>query len=67
PVRSVDVNRGDFETTVGKLLLLEPNLLSQLQPALLVLHQLFTQQLKPNDRYGFDDASIRALLPPFPT
>jgi hypothetical protein len=67
PVRSVDVNRGDFETTVGKLLLLEPNLLSQLQPALLVLHQLFTQQLKSTDRYGFDDASIRALLPPFPT
>jgi hypothetical protein len=67
PVRSVDVNRGDFETTIGKLLLLEPNLLSQLQPALLVLHQLFTQQLKPNDRYGFDDASIRALLPAFPT
>ncbi|MCW5319468.1 DNA primase [Nostoc sp. KVJ3] len=67
PVRSVDVNRGDFETTVGKLLLLEPNLLSQLQPALLVLHQLLTQQLKSTDRYGFDDASIRALLPPFPT
>ncbi|MCC5612087.1 PriCT-2 domain-containing protein [Nostoc sp. CHAB 5834] len=67
PVRNVDVNRGDFETTVGKLLLLEPNLLSQLQPALKVLHQLLTQQIKPNDRYGFDDASIRALLPPFPT
>nr|WP_322721313.1 PriCT-2 domain-containing protein [Nostoc sp. ChiQUE02]MDZ8234421.1 PriCT-2 domain-containing protein [Nostoc sp. ChiQUE02] len=67
PVRSVDVNRGDFETTVGKLLLLEPNLLSQLQPALKVLHELLTQQLKPTDRYGFDDASIRALLPPFPT
>jgi hypothetical protein len=67
PVRSVDVNRGDFETTMGKLLLLEPNLLSQLQPALLVLHQLLTQQIKPTDRYGFDDASIRALLPPFPT
>ncbi|MBD2511703.1 PriCT-2 domain-containing protein [Nostoc muscorum FACHB-395] len=67
PVRSVDVNLGDFETTVGKLLLLEPNLLSQLQPALLVLHQLLTQQIKPTDRYGFDDASIRALLPPFPT
>ncbi|MHC5747481.1 MAG: PriCT-2 domain-containing protein [Nostoc sp.] len=66
PVRSVDVNRGDFETTVGKLLLLEPNLLSQLQPALKVLHQLLTQQIKPTDRYGFDDASIRALLPPFP-
>ncbi|WP_375453084.1 PriCT-2 domain-containing protein [uncultured Nostoc sp.] len=65
-VRSVDVNRGDFETTIGKLLLLEPNLLSQLQPALLVLHQLFTQQLKPTDRYGFDDATIRALLPTFP-
>ncbi|WDD30200.1 PriCT-2 domain-containing protein (plasmid) [Nostoc sp. UHCC 0926] len=67
PVRSVDVNRGDFETTVGKLLLLEPNIMSQLQPALLVLHQLLTQQLKSTDRYGFDDASIRALLPPFPT
>ncbi|MHC5675119.1 PriCT-2 domain-containing protein [Nostoc sp.] len=67
PVRSLDVNLGDFETTMAKLLLLEPNLLSQLQPALLILHQLFSQQLKPNDRYGFDDASIRALLPPFPT
>jgi hypothetical protein len=67
PVRNVDVNLGDFETTVGKLLLLEPNIMSQLQPALKVLHQLLTQQLKPTDRYGFDDASIRALLPPFPT
>lgn len=67
PVRSLDVNRGDFETTVGKLALLEPNIMLQLQPALLVLHQLFTQQLKPTDRYGFDDASIRALLPAFPT
>ncbi|NEU79874.1 PriCT-2 domain-containing protein [Nostoc sp. UIC 10630] len=67
PVRSLDVNRNDFETTVGKLLLLEPNIMSQLQPALKVLHQLLTQQLKPTDRYGFDDASIRALLPPFPT
>ncbi|MBE9002395.1 hypothetical protein IQ274_30370 [Nostoc sp. LEGE 12447] len=51
-MRSVNVNRGDFETTVGKLLLLEPNLLSQLQPALLVLHQLLTQHLLPTDRYG---------------
>ncbi|MFW9263536.1 PriCT-2 domain-containing protein [Nostoc sp. CALU 546] len=67
PVRSVDVNLSDFETTIGKLLLLEPNIMSQLQPALLVLHQLLTQQLKATDRYGFDDASIRALLPPFPT
>ncbi|MBG1270809.1 PriCT-2 domain-containing protein [Nostoc sp. WHI] len=66
PVRSLDVKRGDFETTVGKLLLLEPNLLSQIQPALLILHQLFTQHLLPNSRYGFDDASIRALLPAFP-
>ena len=67
PVRNVDVNLGDFETTMGKLLLLEPNIMSQLQPALLVLHQLLTQQLKATDRYGFDDASIRALLPTFPT
>lgn len=66
PVRSVDVNLGDFETTVGKLVLLEPNMMSQLQPALKVLHQLFTQKIKSSDRYGFDDASIRALLPPFP-
>ncbi|MBD6620427.1 DNA primase [Komarekiella sp. 'clone 1'] len=67
PVRSLDVNRSDFETTVGQLVLLEPNLLSQLQPALKILHQLFTQQLKPNSRFGFDDASIRALLGKFPT
>ncbi len=66
PVRSVDVNLGDFETTVGKLILLEPNMMSQLQPALLILHQLFTQKIKSSDRYGFDDATIRALLPPFP-
>ncbi len=67
PVRSVNVNLSDFETTVGKLLLLEPNIMSQLQPALLVLHQLFTPKIKSTNRYGFDDASIRALLPPFPT
>ena len=67
PVRSVDVNLSDFETTVGKLLLLEPNIMSQLQPALKVLHQLFTKKIKSPNRYGFDDASIRALLPPFPT
>ncbi|MGF2040468.1 MAG: PriCT-2 domain-containing protein [Nostoc sp. CmiVER01] len=67
PVRSVDVNLSDFETTIGKLLLLEPNIMSQLQPAFLVLHQLFTQKIKSTNRYGFDDASIRALLPPFPT
>jgi hypothetical protein len=67
PVRSVDVNRDDFETTVGKLVLLEPNIMSKLQPTLKILHQLFTQQIKPTDRYGFDDASIRALLPEFPT
>lgn len=66
PVRNVDVNLGDFETTVGKLILLEPNMMSQLQPALLILHQLFTQKIKSSDRYGFDDATIRALLPPFP-
>jgi hypothetical protein len=66
PVRNVDVNLSDFETTVGKLLLLEPNIMSQLQPALKVLHQLFTKKIKSPNRYGFDDASIRALLPPFP-
>lgn len=60
PVRSVDVNRGDFETTVGKLVLLEPNIMSQLQPALLVLHQLFTQKIKSSDRYGFDDATFKS-------
>jgi hypothetical protein len=66
PVRSVDVNQGDFSSTLGKLILLKPNMMSQLQPALKVLHQLFTQKIKSSDRYGFDDATIRALLPPFP-
>lgn len=69
PVRSLDLSLSDFDTTAGLLatngLPLEQWL--KLQPVLQVLRSLLTQEIKPNSRYGFDDASIRALLPEFPT
>ncbi|QLE60007.1 PriCT-2 domain-containing protein [Nostoc sp. TCL26-01] len=67
PVRSLQVNLADFQKTLGQLLLLEPSLLVQLQPVIQALHPLFTQDIESPDRYGFNDASVRAILPPFPT
>jgi hypothetical protein len=66
-VRSLDVKLSDFEKTVGQLVLLEPKLLASLQPVIAALHPLFTQNIQPNDRYGFADATIRAMLPEFPS
>ncbi|UKP01369.1 PriCT-2 domain-containing protein [Nostoc sp. UHCC 0870] len=67
PVRSLQVNLADFEKTVGKLGLSAPSLLVQLQPVIQALHPLFTQDIESPDRYGFNDTSIRSILPPFPT
>ncbi|WP_199316463.1 bifunctional DNA primase/polymerase [Tolypothrix sp. FACHB-123] len=67
PVRSLDVNQDDFEKTVGQLALNAPSLLVQLQPVIQALHPLFTQDIDSPDRYGFNDASIRSMLPPFPS
>ncbi|RCJ20527.1 DNA primase [Nostoc minutum NIES-26] len=66
-VRSLDVKLSDFEKTVGQLVLLEPKLLASLQPVIAALHPLFTQNIQPTDRYGFADATIRAMLPEFPS
>jgi hypothetical protein len=66
-VRSLDVKLSDFEKTVGQLVLLEPKLLASLQPVIAALHPLFTQKIQPTDRYGFTDATIRAMLPEFPS
>ncbi|BAY95788.1 MULTISPECIES: PriCT-2 domain-containing protein [unclassified Tolypothrix] len=66
PVHSLDVNQADFEKTVGQLALNAPSLLVQLQPVIQALHPLFTQDIDSPDRYGFNDASIRAMLPQFP-
>lgn len=67
PVRSLQVNLADFQKTLGQLVLLEPSLLVKLQPVIQALHPLFTQDIESPDRYGFNDASVRAILPPFPT
>ncbi len=67
PVRSFEVNLADFEKTVGQLALSAPSLLVQLKPVIQALHLLFTQDTESPNRYGFNDASIRSMLPKFPS
>ncbi|MBD2458800.1 PriCT-2 domain-containing protein [Nostoc sp. FACHB-87] len=67
PVREIQVKLKDFDTTVGQLATgLPPSELSKLQPVLQVLRKLLAQDIKPDSRYGFDDAALRAVLPEFP-
>jgi hypothetical protein len=66
PMESVTATLADFERVMGKLATIAPELHSLLKPLALALEPLFNQQLKPNSRYGFDDAAIRALLPEKP-
>jgi Primase C terminal 2 (PriCT-2) len=67
PVREIQLRLKDFDTTVGLLATgLPPEQWSKLQPVLQVLRSLLAQNIKPNSRYGFDDAALRALLPEFP-
>jgi hypothetical protein len=66
PMESVTATLADFERVMGKLATIAPGLHSLLKPLALALEPLFNQQLKPDSRYGFDDAAIRALLPQKP-
>jgi hypothetical protein len=66
PMESVTATLADFERVMGKLATIAPELHSLLKPLALALEPLFNQQLKPDSRYGFDDAAIRALLPQKP-
>jgi hypothetical protein len=66
PMESVTATLADFERVMGKLATIAPELHSLLKPLALALEPLFNQQLKPDSRYGFDDAAIRALLPQTP-
>lgn len=67
PVREIQVKLKDFDTTIGQLATgLPPSEWSKLQPVLQVLRSLLTQDIKPDSRYGFDDAAFRTFLPQFP-
>jgi len=66
PMESVTATLADFERVMGKLASIAPELHSLLKPLAEALEPLFNQQLKPDSRYGFDDAAIRARLPQKP-
>jgi hypothetical protein len=66
PMESVTATLTDFERVMGEVERIAPQLHSLLKPLVLALTPLFNQQIKPPSRYGFDDASIRALLPEKP-
>lgn len=66
PMESVTATLADFERVMGELASIAPELDSLLKPLALALKPLFNQLLLPPSRYGFDDASIRALLPEKP-
>ncbi|MBW4566118.1 MAG: PriCT-2 domain-containing protein [Mojavia pulchra JT2-VF2] len=67
PVREIQVKLKDFDTTAAQLATgLPPEQWSKLQPVLQFLRSLLTQDIKPDSRYGFDDAALRAVLPEFP-
>jgi hypothetical protein len=66
PMESVTATLRDLERVMAELERIAPELHSLLKPLALALTPLFNQQLKPPSRYGFDDASIRALLPEKP-
>ncbi|UKP01403.1 PriCT-2 domain-containing protein [Nostoc sp. UHCC 0870] len=66
-VREIELRLKDFDATVGLLATgLPPEQWSKLQPVLQTLRKLLTQDIQPDSRYGFDDASIRELLAEFP-
>ncbi|MBD2246798.1 PriCT-2 domain-containing protein [Nostoc sp. FACHB-888] len=67
PVQEIQVKLKDFDTTVGQLATaLPPEQWSKLQPVLQTMRSLLTQDIKPDSRYGFDDAALRTFLPEFP-
>ncbi|MBD2255405.1 PriCT-2 domain-containing protein [Nostoc parmelioides] len=68
PVHSIDVELKDFDTTVGSLVAggLPPEQWSKLQQFLPVLRSLLSGDIKPDSRYGFNDAALREELGEFP-
>ncbi|MBD2682559.1 MULTISPECIES: PriCT-2 domain-containing protein [Nostoc] len=67
PVREIQLRLKDFDTTAAQLATgLPPEQWAKLQPVLQFLRSLLTQDIKPDSRYGFDDAALRTFLPEFP-
>ncbi|MEJ1933042.1 PriCT-2 domain-containing protein, partial [Nostoc sp. NIES-2111] len=68
PIHSIDVELKDFDTTVGSLVAggLPPEQWSKLQQFLPVLRSLLNGDIKPDSRYGFNDAALREELGEFP-
>lgn len=68
PVHSIEVTLKDFQTTVGELATggLPPEQWLKLQPVLQFLRSLLNGDIKPDSRYGFNDAELRELLGEFP-
>ncbi|MBE9209777.1 PriCT-2 domain-containing protein [Nostoc sp. LEGE 06077] len=69
PVHDIDVELKDFDTTVGSLVAggLPPEQWSKLQTFLPVLRSLLNGNIKPDSRYGFNDAALREELGEFPS
>ncbi|MBU7587175.1 MAG: PriCT-2 domain-containing protein [Nostoc sp. TH1S01] len=68
PVHSIEVTLKDFDTTVGSLVAggLPTEQWSKLQTFLPVLRSLLNGDIKPDSRYGFNDAALRQELGEFP-
>ena len=68
PVRSISVELKDFDTTVGSLVAggLPTEQWLKLQTFLPVLRSLLNGDIKPDSRYGFNDAALRLELGEFP-
>lgn len=69
PVRSIEVRLQDFDTTIGSLIAggLPTEEWVKLQQYLPVLRSLLNGDIKPNSRYGFNDAELREQLGEFPS
>ncbi|AUB43576.1 DNA-binding transcriptional regulator, FadR family (plasmid) [Nostoc flagelliforme CCNUN1] len=68
PVHSIDVELKDFDTTVGSLVAggLPTEQWLKLHSFLPVLRSLLNGDIKPDSRYGFNDAELRVELGKFP-
>ncbi|BDA71539.1 hypothetical protein CAL7716_057050 [Calothrix sp. PCC 7716] len=60
---SISVTLADFNQTIGQLAIENPEALEELRPVLTVIKSLLSQELKPSNRYGFDNSAIWELLP----
>jgi hypothetical protein len=64
--KEIVVELPDFDSVMGELESVAPQLHETLKPLRSALRPLLNQDLKPPSRYGWDDAAIRALLPAIP-